>query len=63
MMFLNTTTPEGEPIQKMVVAQDSGIAIKGGIRADYFWGHGERAFYQAGRMNQIGSYYVLLPKE
>ena len=63
LMFLNTTTPDGIPIQKMVVAQDTGAAIKGGIRADYFWGHGERAFEQAGRMNQVGSYYVLLPKE
>ena len=63
LMFLNTTTPDGEAIQKMVVAQDTGAAIKGAIRADYFWGHGERAFEQAGRMNQAGSYYVLLPKE
>ena len=63
MMFLNTTTPDGAPIQKMVVAQDTGAAIKGGIRADYFWGHGEQAFENAGRMNQAGSYYVLLPKE
>lgn len=63
LMFLNTTTPDGAPIQKMVVAQDTGAAIKGGIRADYFWGHGEQAFENAGRMNQAGSYYVLLPKE
>ena len=63
MMFLSTTTPDGTPIQKMVVAQDTGAAIKGGIRADYFWGHGEQAFENAGRMNQTGSYYVLLPKE
>lgn len=63
LMFLNTTTPDGSPIQKMVVAQDTGAAIKGGIRADYFWGHGEQAFENAGRMNQAGSYYVLLPKE
>ena len=63
MMFLNTSTPDGAPIQKMVMAQDTGAAIKGGIRADYFWGHGERAFENAGRMNQAGSYYVLLPKD
>lgn len=63
IMFLNTSTPDGMPIQKMVMAQDTGAAIKGGIRADYFWGHGERAFENAGRMNQSGSYYVLLPKD
>lgn len=63
LMFLNTMTPDGQPLQKMVVAQDTGAAIKGGVRADYFWGHGEQAFKNAGRMNQAGSYYVLLPKE
>lgn len=63
LMFLNTDSPDGDPIQKLVVAQDTGVAIKGAIRADYFWGHGEQAFMQAGRMNQSGSYYVLLPKE
>ena len=63
IMFLNTTTPDGGAIQKMVVAQDTGAAIKGGIRADYFWGHGEKAFENAGRMNQSGSYYILLPRE
>ena len=41
----------------------TSAAIKGGIRADYFWGHGEQAFENAGRMNQAGSYYILLPKE
>ncbi len=61
-MYLNTMDPDGVYIQKLVVAQDIGKAIKGGIRADYFWGHGERAFNKAGRMKNNGSYYLLLPK-
>lgn len=61
-MYLNTTDPDGGYIQKLVVAQDIGKAIKGGVRADYFWGHGEKAFLKAGRMKSKGSYYLLLPK-
>ncbi len=60
-MWLTTQDPDGLPIQHLVVAQDTGNAIKGGIRADFFWGHGEEAFHKAGRMNQPGSYYLLLP--
>ena len=60
-MWLVTQDPDDLPIRHLVVAQDTGNAIKGGIRADYFWGHGEEAFTQAGRMNQQGSYYLLLP--
>lgn len=62
-MWLNTKDPHGYNIQKLVIAQDIGSAIKGGIRADYFWGHGEVAFEKAGRMKSIGSYYLLLPKD
>ena len=60
-MWLVTTAPDGEKIRTVVVAQDTGAAIKGGIRADYFFGHGEEAFLLAGRMNTQGSYYLLLP--
>ena len=60
-MWLTTQDPDGIPMQQLVVAQDTGNAIKGGIRADFFWGHGEEAFNKAGRMNQQGSYYLLLP--
>lgn len=62
-MWLNTQDPDGHRIQKLVIAQDIGSAIKGGIRADYFWGHGEEAFEKAGRMKSVGSYYLLLPKD
>lgn len=62
LMYLDTTSPDGEKIQHLVVAQDKGGAIKGGIRGDYFWGYGEEAFQNAGRMKSQGRYFILLPK-
>lgn len=61
-LWLNTKDHNGSFIQRLVVAQDIGSAIKGGIRADYFWGHGNEAFEKAGRMKSQGTYYLLLPK-
>lgn len=62
MMWLETTAPNGSKLNKAVMAEDVGSAIKGGIRGDYFWGHGEEALAEAGRMNSKGRYYILLPK-
>jgi membrane-bound lytic murein transglycosylase A len=45
-----------------MVAQDTGGAIAGGVRADYYWGFGDAAGNQAGRMKQQGRMWVLLPK-
>ena len=61
-IFLNTKTPDGDKIQKLVVAQDTGNAIKGAIRGDFFWGFGENAFQMAGRMKSDGEYFLLWPK-
>lgn len=61
-VWLNTTDPDNVPLQRLVVAQDIGSAIKGGIRADFFWGHGAEAFDKAGRMKSSGQYYLLLPE-
>jgi membrane-bound lytic murein transglycosylase A len=44
-----------------MLAQDTGGAIKGGVRADFFWGFGDEAGKQAGRMRQQGRMWVLLP--
>jgi membrane-bound lytic murein transglycosylase A len=49
-------------IQSLVVAQDTGGAIKGGGRGDLFWGCGSKAADLAGRMKSSGHYYLLLPK-
>jgi membrane-bound lytic murein transglycosylase A len=55
--------PEGEgPLRRLLVAQDTGGAIKGPVRGDVFWGTGARAEAIAGRMRSQGSYVVLLPK-
>ena len=62
IMWLDTTAPSGEPLRKLVAAQDTGGAIKGAIRGDYFWGHGEEALKQAGKMNSRGRYYILIPR-
>lgn len=62
MMWLDSHNPDGGKIQKIVFAQDIGSAIKGVVRGDYFWGHGEEALYHAGRMNSVGKYYILAPK-
>ena len=63
LLWLETTGPDGEPINKLVMAEDVGSAIKGGIRGDYFWGHGEEALESAGRMNSVGRYFILIPDD
>lgn len=61
-LFLDTVEPSGKPIRRVVMAQDTGAAIKGPVRGDFFWGSGEPAFQQAGRMKSPGRYWLLLPK-
>ena len=54
---------QGErPLHRLVLAQDTGGAIKGGVRGDMFWGHGARAAAIAGRMKHPGEWFLLLPK-
>ena len=56
-------TPEaGRPLRRLMVAQDTGGAIKGAVRGDIYWGSGEAALQYAGPMKQPGRYYLLLPK-
>ncbi|MBW8371877.1 MAG: murein transglycosylase A [Thiobacillus sp.] len=62
-VFLATTQPNSpEPLNRLVMAQDTGGAIRGGVRADFFWGFGDTAGELAGRMKQRGRLWVLLPK-
>ncbi len=61
-VFLSTTWPNSTlPLNRLMVAQDTGGAIKGAVRADFFWGSGDDAAAQAGRMRQSGRVWVLLP--
>jgi len=62
-VFLATTFPASNtPLNRLVVAQDTGGAIRNPVRADFFWGFGADAGTQAGRMRQLGKMWVLLPK-
>ncbi len=49
------------PFQQLLIAQDSGGAIRGPVRADIFWGAGERASAIAGHLKSRGRYFLLLP--
>ncbi|MDO9054550.1 MAG: MltA domain-containing protein [Gallionella sp.] len=62
-VFLSTTYPNtAEPLNRLMLAQDTGGAIRGAVRADFFWGFGDQAGAQAGRMKQSGQMWVLFPK-
>lgn len=61
-VFLSTTFPgTNQPLNRLMVAQDTGGAIAGAVRVDFFWGFGDDAGAQAGRMKQRGEKWVLLP--
>lgn len=61
-VWLETTEPLSRtPLQRVVMAQDTGSAITGAVRADYFWGTGEYAEQQAGRMKQPLRLWALWP--
>ena len=61
-VFLSTTQPNSSaPLRRLMLAQDTGGAIRGVVRADFFWGFGADAGSQAGRMKQQGEMWVLLP--
>jgi membrane-bound lytic murein transglycosylase A len=64
LVFLDVEHPDtGAPaIRRLVVAEDTGGAIKGAIRGDLFWGTGQAAGGKAGRMKSRGRYYILAPK-
>jgi membrane-bound lytic murein transglycosylase A len=51
-----------DSVRRLMVAQDTGGAIKGPVRGDVFWGTGDAAGSRAGTMNASGRYYLLLPR-
>jgi membrane-bound lytic murein transglycosylase A len=62
-VFLATTYPlSPQPLERLVVAQDTGGAIRGAVRADFFWGTGAEAGALAGRMRQPGRMWLLWPR-
>ncbi|WP_420474880.1 murein transglycosylase A [Noviherbaspirillum sp. ST9] len=62
-VFLATTQPGKETaLQRLMVAQDTGGAIRNPVRADFFWGFGAEAGEKAGKMKQRGQLWILVPK-
>jgi membrane-bound lytic murein transglycosylase A len=62
-LFLATTEAGSEvPMRRLMMAQDTGGAIRGAVRADFFYGFGSPAADKAGLMKQRGSIWVLMPK-
>ncbi len=62
-VFLATTWPlSKKPLNQMMLAQDTGSAIRGAVRADFFWGYGDAAGREAGRMKQALRMWLLLPQ-
>ena len=67
-VWLDTMTPSGpagkmETFRQLMIAQDTGTAIKGHARGDVFWGAGEQAALTAGHMKSAGMMIVLLPRD
>ena len=58
MLFRSLTS---RPLNQLMLAQDTGGAIRGAVRADFFWGFGDEATREAGRMKQALRMWVLLP--
>lgn len=66
-LWLTTTHPDEKtlqptPLNRLMIAQDTGGAIRGPVRGDFYWGEGKRAARIAGHMKHQGTYWLLLPK-
>ena len=62
-VFVSTRAPgTGAPMQRLTIAQDTGGAIRGAVRADYFFGNGTQAAANARRMKERGQLWILLPR-
>lgn len=66
-IWLDTTRPglkteSPQKLQRLMIAQDTGGAIRGPVRGDVFWGGGDKATYIAGKMKNKGQYWLLVPR-
>ena len=67
-LWLSTSRPDSKnpkinkPLQRLMVAQDTGGAIRGKVRGDVFWGGGDNATLIAGHMKNEGHYWLLIPR-
>ncbi len=61
-VWLDAEHPAGAArLQRLMLAQDTGNAIRGVVRGDFYWGTGRKALDMAGRMKSRGAYYILVP--
>ncbi|MBI3441272.1 MAG: MltA domain-containing protein [Proteobacteria bacterium] len=62
-LWLEAEEPDNDGcLQLLMIAQDTGGAITGSVRGDFFWGAGEEAEHKAGLMKSRGHSWLLLPK-
>lgn len=62
-VFIDAAEPEGAGhIRQLMIAQDTGGAIRGAVRGDFFWGAGDEAAHKAGLMKSRGHAWLLLPR-
>jgi membrane-bound lytic murein transglycosylase A len=65
-VFLDVSAPDpavdNTRIKRLMIAQDTGGAIRGTVRGDFFWGAGEAAAHNAGLMKSRGQAWILLPR-
>ncbi|MEP7182517.1 MAG: 3D domain-containing protein [Betaproteobacteria bacterium] len=61
-VFISTVGPSST-VNRLMLAQDTGGAIRGAVRADYFWGFGANAGELASRMKENGRMWLLLPRD
>lgn len=62
-VYVNTNLSDGRKFNRLMIAQDTGGAIKGWIRADIFFGSGDEAYGLAHGQHSQGQMFILMPKE
>ena len=62
-VYINTNLSDGRKFQRLMIAQDTGSAIRGWIRADIFFGSGDDAYKYAHGQHATGEMFILLPRE
>jgi len=62
MLYLSSTIGN-QPINKIVMAEDTGGAIKGAVRADMFLGFGNDAMSKAGKLKSKLKLWIFMPKD
>ncbi len=61
-VYVNTNLSDGRAFRRLMIAQDTGSAIKGWIRADIFFGKGDEAYKYAHGQHAQGEMFILMPK-